>query len=97
MRKDLEEFYNRKEFLKDENRSESVKKRHKKGSRTARENIEDLCDKDSFDELGSLIVAGQSQRLSRDELIKKTPADGLLEALVMLTVKYLEKKTLSVV
>ena len=78
MRKDLEEFYNRKEFLKDENRSESVKKRHKKGSRTARENIEDLCDKDSFDELGSLIVAGQSQRLSREELIKKTPADGLI-------------------
>jgi len=78
MRKDLEEFYNRKEFLKDVNRSESVKKRHKKGSRTARENIEDLCDKDSFDELGSLIVAGQSQRLSREELIKKTPADGLI-------------------
>lgn len=26
MRKDLEEFYNRKEFLKDENRPESVKK-----------------------------------------------------------------------
>jgi acetyl-CoA carboxylase carboxyltransferase component len=78
MRKDLEEFYNRKEFLKDENRSKSVKKRHKKGSRTARENIEDLCDKDSFDELGSLIIAGQSQRLSREELIKKTPADGLI-------------------
>ena len=78
MRKDLEEFYNRKEFLKDENRSESVKKRHKKGSRTARENIEDLCDKDSFDELGSLIVAGQSQRLTKEELIKKTPADGLI-------------------
>ena len=78
MRKDLEEFYNRKEFLKDVNRSESVKKRHKKGSRTARENIEDLCDKDSFDELGSLIVAGQSQRLTREELIKKTPADGLI-------------------
>ena len=72
MRKDLEEFYYRKEFLKDVSRSESVKKRHKKGSRTARENIEDLCDKDSFDELGSLIVAGQSQRLSRKELIKKT-------------------------
>ncbi len=78
MRKDLEEFYNRKEFLKDKNRSESVKKRHKKGSRTARENIEDICDKDSFNELGSLIVAGQSQRLSREELIKKTPADGLI-------------------
>lgn len=78
MRKDLEEFYNRKEFLKDENRPESVKKRHKKGSRTARENIEDLCDINSFDELGSLIVAGQSQRLSKEELIQKTPADGLI-------------------
>ena len=30
MRKDLEEFYNRKEFLKDVNRSESVKKKNKK-------------------------------------------------------------------
>ena len=34
MRKDLEEFYDKKEFLKDLNRSESVKKRHTKGSRT---------------------------------------------------------------
>lgn len=30
MRKDLSEFYKRKEFLKDENRSESVKKDTKK-------------------------------------------------------------------
>jgi hypothetical protein len=28
MRKDLDEFYKRKEFLKDKNRSKSVKKRH---------------------------------------------------------------------
>ena len=78
MRKDLSEFYKRKEFLKDENRSESVKKRHNKGSRTARENIMDLCDKNSFNELGSLITAGQTKRFSKEELIKKTPADGLV-------------------
>jgi len=78
MRKDLNELYKRKEFLKDENRSESVKKRHNKGSRTARENIMDLCDKNSFNELGSLITAGQTKRFSKEELIKKTPADGLV-------------------
>ena len=61
MRKDLNELYKRKEFLKDENRSESVKKRHNKGSRTARENITDLCDKNSFNELGSLITAAQAK------------------------------------
>ena len=73
MRKDLSEFYKRKEFLKDENRSESVKKRHNNGSRTARENIIDLCDKNSFNEFGSLITAGQTKRFSKKELIKKTP------------------------
>jgi acetyl-CoA carboxylase carboxyltransferase component len=78
MRKDLNELYKRKEFLKDENRSESVKKRHNKGSRTARENIMDLCDKNSFNELGSLITAAQTKRFSKEELIKKTPADGLV-------------------
>jgi len=78
MRKDLNELYKRKEFLKDENRSESVKKRHNKGSRTARENITDLCDKNSFNELGSLITAAQTKRFSKEELIKKTPADGLV-------------------
>ena len=78
MRKDLNELYKRKEFLKDKNRSESVKKRHNKGSRTARENITDLCDKNSFNELGSLITAGQTKRFSKEELIKKTPADGLV-------------------
>jgi len=63
MRKDLKEFYYRKEFLKDENRTESIKKRHEKGLRTARENIKNLCDQDSFKELGSLIIAGQKKKI----------------------------------
>ena len=81
MRKDLKELYDRKEFLKDKSRKESVKKRHEKGLRTARENIEHLCDKETFKELGSLLVAGQSKRLTQKELIKKTPADGLVAGL----------------
>ena len=91
MRKDLKELYDRKEFLKDENRIESIKKRHQKGLRTARENIEDLCDRDSFKELGSLIIAGQKKRFTQEELIKKTPADGLISGIGEVNNKLFDK------
>ena len=62
MRQDLADLYKRKAYLADESRPEAVEKRRKKGQRTARENIADLCDPDSFLEHGSLIVAGQRGR-----------------------------------
>ncbi|MGK0366471.1 MAG: acetyl-CoA carboxylase carboxyltransferase component [Saprospiraceae bacterium] len=76
LREDLEELLKRKSYLLDENRPDAVAKRRKKNQRTARENINDLCTK--FKELGSLIVAGQKGRMSRQDLIEKTPADGLI-------------------
>ncbi len=78
VRKDLEDLQERKSHLYDENRPFATYKRHEKGLRTARENIDDLCDSDSFLEYGSLIVAGQRGRKSMDELIEQTPADGLI-------------------
>jgi acetyl-CoA carboxylase carboxyltransferase component len=48
------------------------------GLRTARENIADLCDADSYLEYGALAVAAQSQRRSAEDLIKNTPADGMV-------------------
>ncbi|MEM7105691.1 MAG: carboxyl transferase domain-containing protein [Bacteroidota bacterium] len=77
-RKDLSELHARQAYLDDKNRPKAVKKRHDKGQRTARENIGDLCDKNSFLEYGSFIVAAQSARKSREELMKETPADGLV-------------------
>ena len=68
-------------YLLDENRPESVKKRHEKHQRTARENIHDLCDEGSFVEYGSLIVAAQRGRKTEQELIEETPADGLITGL----------------
>ncbi len=76
LREDLKELIERKSYLLDENRPEAVAKRRKKNRRTARKNISDLCTK--FKELGSLIVAGQKGRMSRQDLIEKTPADGLI-------------------
>ena len=62
----------------DAHRAEAVAKRHALGQRTARENIADLCDADSFLEYGALAVAAQRSRRSEEDLIKNTPADGMV-------------------
>ncbi|HET6794636.1 MAG TPA: carboxyl transferase domain-containing protein [Acidimicrobiales bacterium] len=62
----------------DEARPEAVERRRRTGQRTARENVADLCDPDSFVEYGSLVIAAQRARRSVDELIARTPADGLV-------------------
>ena len=80
-RKDLQELKDRKRFLEDNHRKSSVNKRHAKGKRTARENIEDLCDPNSFQEIGGLIVAAQKGRKSIKELRENTPADGLISGI----------------
>ena len=48
------------------------------GQRTARENVDDLCDPGSFVEYGALALAAQRQRRALDDLIERTPADGLV-------------------
>jgi acetyl-CoA carboxylase carboxyltransferase component len=59
-------------------RPEAVAKRHDQNRRTARENLDDLIDSGSFVEYGPLIYAAQERRRPRDELIERTPADGLV-------------------
>ena len=81
IRPDLAELYKRRDFLKDENRPEAVARRRKTGQRTVRENVEDLCDPDSFVEYSSLVVAGRLRRNSMQELIERTPGDGLVMGL----------------
>ena len=89
-RKDLRDLQHRKSFLLDINRKKAVEKRRSKGGRTARENITDLCDKDSFIEYGSLIVAAQRGRKSVQELIEQTPADGLITGIGSINGKYFD-------
>ncbi len=68
----------RREWLLDQARPDAVAKRHNKGQRTARENVEDLCDADSFSEYGGLAIAAQRSRRSEEDLIRNTPADGII-------------------
>ena len=62
----------------DPGRPAATERRHAGGRRTARENIEDLCDPGSFEEYGGLVIAAQRARRSTEDLIANTPADGLV-------------------
>jgi acetyl-CoA carboxylase carboxyltransferase component len=59
-------------------RPEAVAKRREQSRRTARENLDDLIDPGSFVEYGPLIFAAQERRRPKEELIERTPADGLV-------------------
>jgi acetyl-CoA carboxylase carboxyltransferase component len=73
-----DELRQRREATLDEARPEAVARRHAAGGRTARENVADLVDPGSFVEYGRLAVAAQRARRELDELIGRTPADGLV-------------------
>jgi len=78
IRPDLQEVIDRHRFTLDEARPVAVAKRRKTGHRTARENIDDLVDPGSFIEYGALTIAAQRRRRTLEDLIKSTPADGLI-------------------
>ncbi len=78
VRADLAELGRRRALLDDGARPEAVAKRHGRGQRTARENVADLCDDGSFQEYGGFAFAAQEGRRSREDLLARTPADGLI-------------------
>jgi acetyl-CoA carboxylase carboxyltransferase component len=78
VRPELAEVLDRQARTLDAARPEAVARRTRGGRRTARMNIDDLCDPGSFTEYGSLVVAAQRARRSLDDLIANTPADGLV-------------------
>ncbi|MBX2874971.1 MAG: biotin/lipoyl-binding protein [Saprospiraceae bacterium] len=78
IRPDLQALRDRRHFLSDEARPDAVAKRVAKGQMTARQNLSLLCDEGTFREYGALAVAAQRNRRTEADLIKNTPADGLV-------------------
>lgn len=78
IRPDLAEVHRRQSLLHDAARPAEVAKRHDLGRRTIRENIDALCDAGSFHEWGGLAIAAQRSRRDVEDLITRTPADGVV-------------------
>ena len=77
-RADLQRVLQRHALTLDTSRAAAMAKRHALGLRSARENIADLCDTGSFREYGALAVAAQATRRDADDLMRNTPADGMV-------------------
>jgi acetyl-CoA carboxylase carboxyltransferase component len=78
IRADLQRVIDRHALVEDTARPQAMERRHQLGQRTARENVADLCDTGSFIEYGALAVAAQRNRHSADDLLRNTPADGMV-------------------
>ncbi|MGD2061023.1 MAG: carboxyl transferase domain-containing protein [Acidimicrobiia bacterium] len=72
----LDEVQERHRLVTDAARPGAVAARHDRGRRTVRENLADLCT--DFVEYGPLAVAAQSSRRDIEDLIRNTPADGMV-------------------
>ena len=59
-------------------RPDAVARRRKTGQRTARENIAALLDDGTFVEYGALALAAQRERHALEELVRISPADGIV-------------------
>jgi acetyl-CoA carboxylase carboxyltransferase component len=75
---DLAEVRARHEVGLDAARPDAVARRRRTGQRTARENVADLLDPGSLVEYGPLVIAAQRRRRELQDLIERTPADGLV-------------------
>jgi acetyl-CoA carboxylase carboxyltransferase component len=78
VRPDLAEVVARHDAGLDAARPDAVARRRAVSRRTARENVADLVDDNSFVEYGPVVIAAQRRRRTLDDLIARTPADGMI-------------------
>ena len=77
LRDDVAEVIERHKITLDENRPDAIEKRRRTHQRTARENIDDLCDEGSFVEHGQLALT-PGTGLPIEQVIRKFPTDGMI-------------------
>ncbi|MEN7343824.1 MAG: biotin/lipoyl-containing protein, partial [Pseudomonadota bacterium] len=93
----LLELRNARALTMDVARPDAMAMRHAKGKRSARENISDLIDPESFREYGQLVFAAQRTRRDVDDLKRNTPADGLVAGLATINSDTAQKNDACVV
>jgi len=81
VRPDLAEVLHIHHLTTDEARTAATQRRRTMNKRTARENIADLCDEDSFMEYGSTVTAGRLRTDTFEQIeqrVLRTAADGMV-------------------
>ncbi|MBM3140585.1 MAG: biotin/lipoyl-binding protein, partial [Chloroflexi bacterium] len=78
IRPDLAEVLERRSKSFDVNRPAAVERRAQLGYRTTQTNVEDLIDPGTFIEYGPLVLAGQRMRRTIEDLIVRSPRDGMI-------------------
>ena len=84
IRPDLKEVLDRRERALDAGRPKAVARRRATNQRTARENLDDLCDPGTFVEYGSLVLGARRRIAPMEQLIEESPADGLIMGLAQI-------------
>jgi acetyl-CoA carboxylase carboxyltransferase component len=98
LRPDLADVLARAQSTTDEARPEAVARRRATSQRTARENIADLVDPNSFVEYGRMVVAARRSISTLEQLIDESPADGLIMGLATINGdRFAEQKSRAVV
>ena len=92
VRPSLQALFDRREFGLDKNRPDAVERRHSRDRRTVRENVTQLIDPGSWVEYGPLTISGPRAGLSLEDLIRKTPADGLVAGIGSVNGDLFDKK-----
>ncbi|WP_201832563.1 carboxyl transferase domain-containing protein [Microvirga zambiensis] len=90
IRPDLAEVLDRKGLTLDQNRPQAIERRRKTGQRTARENIADLVDEDSFVEYGALALPLKQTKPTHREMTEVAPGDGLVMGLARVNGEHFE-------
>ncbi|MGY1714157.1 carboxyl transferase domain-containing protein [Geodermatophilus sp. SYSU D01106] len=81
VRPELAELHERRAATLDDARPDAVARRHGAGRMTARETVAALVDEGTFVEYGQLGLAAQRARRSLEELVARTPGDGMVTGL----------------
>ncbi len=84
IRPDLKEVLDRRARAMDAGRPKAVARRRATNQRTARENLNDLCDPGTFVEYGSLVLGARRRIVPMEQLIEESPADGLIMGLAQI-------------
>jgi acetyl-CoA carboxylase carboxyltransferase component len=92
-KKNFAEFIERLHKTTDDFRENAKNKRHRLNLRTARENLYDLVDKDSFLEYGAFAVAAQKSRKSQEELLMETSGDGVITGFCKINSKIIDNES----